>query len=244
MKKKAAIFDIDGTLFDDSHRKHLADAKKWDEYFSAGANDPPNVAVIKELTAQIKAGRAIVLMTGCPERHKKMTVAKLLSAGISFDVLLMRPENNYAKNHDLKASCLAQLKDEYEFSVAFDDMTGSVSMFRSLGIPAHLVKDGKPVFEHGQSPKAGKGTGRKKYAPSIVISFRIPAELAEKEKITSMSVKNMLMQEIKKRHEEPPLCKWNNGAKWGSLGLCDIEPGAYPIFPGDCPCEDFEPFIK
>lgn len=245
MKKKAAIFDIDGTLFDDSHRKHLAEAHQWPEYFAAGADDVPNFNVINELQSQQAAGHEIVLMTGCPEQHRAMTVLKLEKAGIRFEVLLMRPENNYAKNHDLKAGWLAQLA-EYEFTAAFDDMTGSISMFKSAGIPAYLVKDGVPAFEHGKAPKAGKGVGRKlgqrKQPESVVISFRLSKALALEHKITNTTAKKIVMSEIAKRTAPAVLCKHNNLAKHGELGICDAEPNGYPLLPGDCPCDDFEPF--
>ena len=141
MKKKAVIFDIDGTLFDDSHRKNLVEAGKWSEYFAAGANDTPHKAIIAELKAQQKAGRAIVLMTGCPEKHRQITEEKLARNGVVVDVLLMRPDNSFVKNHDLKASWITEMS-HYDFIAAFDDRPGSVAAFKKLGIDAFLVKDG------------------------------------------------------------------------------------------------------
>ncbi len=141
MRKKAVIFDIDGTLFDDSHRKHLVEAGKWAEYFAAGANDTPHMKIIAELKAQRNAGRAIVLMTGCPEQHRKITEAKLARAGVVVDALLMRPDNSFVKNHDLKAAWLNEMSC-YDFIAAFDDMPGSVAAFKTFGINAHLVKNG------------------------------------------------------------------------------------------------------
>ncbi len=35
------------------------------------------------------------------------------------------------------------------------------------------------------------------------------------------------------------ICLWNNQADGGGLGLCNLEPDAYPLLPGDCPCDDF-----
>ena len=34
-------------------------------------------------------------------------------------------------------------------------------------------------------------------------------------------------------------CLWNNLVDDGHLGLCDAMPDAYPLLPGDCPCEEF-----
>ena len=141
MAKKAVIFDIDGTLFDDSHRKPLVEAGKWAEYFAAGENDTPHKEIIAELKAQKKAGRAIVLMTGCPEKHRQITEAKLFRAGVVVDALLMRPDNSFVKNHELKAGWLAEMPC-YDFIAAFDDMQGSVAAFKEFGIDAFLVKDG------------------------------------------------------------------------------------------------------
>lgn len=41
--------------------------------------------------------------------------------------------------------------------------------------------------------------------------------------------------------EKTTNCVWNNLSDKNELGLCDAEPGAYPILPGDCPCINYEP---
>lgn len=75
---------------------------------------------------------------------------------------------NYTKNHslnqnsepsrcfdrarDLKGRWLSEMAGTHEFVVAYDDEYGNVAEFAEAGIPAYLVKDGKPAYKHGQAP--------------------------------------------------------------------------------------------
>ncbi len=220
--------------------KPLVEARQWAEYFAAGADDPVNPAVLAELQAQQRAGRAIVLMTGCPEQHRTMTLDKLRRAGIEFAMLLMRPESNFAKNHDLKSAWLSQLAADYEFMAAFDDMPQSVSLFAGAGIPAFLVKDCVPVFEHGTRPKVGLGVGRKaRVEKTKPIPVRFPLSDIEKYTINSDWLHRAARLYMAQLDAQSPMCQWNNLARENRLGLCVAEPEAYPILSGDCPCDDF-----
>jgi hypothetical protein len=43
------VFDLDGTLADCTHRRHLADAGDWDGFFAACVDDVPIAPVIELL---------------------------------------------------------------------------------------------------------------------------------------------------------------------------------------------------
>ncbi|MFR9787531.1 hypothetical protein ACL07V_02450 [Streptomyces sp. MB22_4] len=69
-----AVFDLDNTLADTSHRQHYLRArpKDWDGFFAAAPADPPlaeGVALARESARDCE----IVYLTGRPERYRRDT---------------------------------------------------------------------------------------------------------------------------------------------------------------------------
>lgn len=245
MKKKAAIFDHDGTLSDPSPRLHFLEGsdKDWASFFDSASQDEPNHAVLKELEAHRAAGHAVVVMTGLPETYMEQRLGWYKRHGVKVDRILMRPEKNFEKAFNLKARWLHELQDEYEFVAAYDDEPGNLDAFKSAGIPCFLVKDGKPQFQHGKAPKAGKGVGRKPRDPSAVVSVRWPKSYIEANNITSRWVKFLVEKEVKRLQQADDAalkCAHNTGRFHREIGLCSMD-GYVAIIPGTCPCGDFEP---
>ena len=63
------IFDLDGTLALDDHRKHfiLGEKKDWHSYFDACGLDEPNMPIIDTLKALYLNGHSIEIWTGRSE---------------------------------------------------------------------------------------------------------------------------------------------------------------------------------
>ena len=244
MAKQAAIFDIDGTLSDSTHREHFlrGESKDWAAFFEAGEHDDPNALIVEELKACIRSGREIVLMTGRPEKYRTMTLNWLENHGIAYHALLMRPDRCFDKSRDLKGRWLSEMAETHEFVVAYDDEHSNVAEFAEAGIPAYLVKDGKPVYKHGQAPKAGKSTGRKpREEKTKPVPVRLPLSTIDKYKIDGAWLKQAVEMRIAAIDAAAmPMCKHNNLAHAGKYGVCNVMPESYPIIPGDCPCDDFE----
>lgn len=138
MKIKAAIFDLDNTLSNAHWRSHLAEAKKWDDFFNMCEGDTLNIEINELLKQHQKKGHQIHFLTGRKESTRGKTVAWLENHHISYDLLLMRPDGSFIKDFELKQQMLDLSK--YEYIHAYDDSETNVSMFIANGISSTLVK--------------------------------------------------------------------------------------------------------
>lgn len=106
------VVDLDGTLSDSAHRDHLAVAKEWDEFHSKLVEDEPHwdvadlLSVISDSFHPVCTNLQIVALTGRNERYRIATEQWMLKHSIKVDHLLMRPDHNWASDHDLKPQML------------------------------------------------------------------------------------------------------------------------------------------
>jgi len=100
---KVAIFDIDGTLSDSSHRLHFIQQKpqNWAAFFDAMSDDKPIPSVVELLRAVYRRFR-VVLITGRPTSHLQATVAWLRIHNVPFDSLYMREAEDHRADSVVK----------------------------------------------------------------------------------------------------------------------------------------------
>lgn len=148
MKEKAVIFDIDGTLADTEHRSYLAQAKKWDEFFSRMTQDKPKYEVVEILNHyywDTQVDYKILLVTGRGEEHREKTVNWLQEYGImpKVECLYMRPVKDFRKDFIIKAEIYKNyIEPKYNVRAVFEDRTSVVNMWRELGLTCLQVAPG------------------------------------------------------------------------------------------------------
>lgn len=155
-----AVFDIDGTLLDESHRAHLREGKNpdWVTYFKACVNDTP-IQKIVDLTKEYKAmGYEVWLMTGRSEIVKNETLKSLKDAGVEYDHLKMRGENNQMKDFALKAIWMDKYIGLQRIKVVFDDRDPVIASLRKKGLNVIDVKEleKQPLIENDGIPSSLK----------------------------------------------------------------------------------------
>ena len=159
------VFDLDGTLADDTHRQHhltQGDTKDWDQYFDACHGDKPILQMTALLRALGMAGHTVEIWSGRPEPLRDKTVAWLESWGFNMKerldpwrldpphlppciitLLKLRPKDDYRPNEILKQEWLEQARaEERAPRLAFDDNKDVIDMFRKHGIPCCQVVPG------------------------------------------------------------------------------------------------------
>ncbi len=145
--KSAVIVDIDGTLADVEHRRHFVsgDKKDFDAFYEAMGEDTPVTPVIQLVRMYRRDGYSILLCTGRPERYRGVTEKWLISAGVNFDWLHMRPKDQeYTPDHQIKLAMLERLRtDGYDPQVAIDDRDQVVQMWREEGLVALQCAEGE-----------------------------------------------------------------------------------------------------
>jgi phosphoglycolate phosphatase-like HAD superfamily hydrolase len=142
---KCFIFDLDGTLADDSHRWHYVERTgDWDAYYAACSADGPIEHVLAVARALERVGFAICIVTGRSETIRDQTVAWLIAQDVLFNELIMRKNGDRRKNSELKVAALHDLRAKgYEPLMVFEDLPAAVAAWRAAGLPCAQVADPK-----------------------------------------------------------------------------------------------------
>jgi len=92
----AIISDIDETLLDNREQFQNHDKFVWDEFetWIRQARSPLLKETAEFLSWARKNGFAVFLVTGRPERDRLYTIENLVSHGVSYDGLYLRPERS------------------------------------------------------------------------------------------------------------------------------------------------------
>lgn len=140
-KTKAIIVDLDGTLCDCSHRRHLAEQRDWKGFYEALVDDPVNehVRVTVEALAE---SYTVLLVSGRPLDYAYHTIVWLDESAICYDELHMRKSGDSRDDTIVKREILTELRKKYDIVMAFDDRDRVVKMWRDEGIPCFQVAEG------------------------------------------------------------------------------------------------------
>jgi len=145
---KKIIFDVDGTLMDIEHRRHLVNDgnNDWEAFQDPEvmANDIPNLPVVAMAHAlQVQDGVEIVVCSARNERHRKVTTQQLVDAGIDFKHLFLREDDDFRSDEIFKQDVLdALIAQDWKPDLVFDDRNRVVEMWRKNGIPCFQVAEG------------------------------------------------------------------------------------------------------
>jgi hypothetical protein len=151
---KCIIVDIDGTLANIDHRKHLLptlrengdyepSGRSWDAFHAAAVDDAPYPEIVTLVNAMSCAGYQIILCTGRGEETREHTNCWLLSQGVFFDRLVMRPYKDHRKDDVLKSEMLDGLLAEgLEPLFVIEDRARVVAMWRARGLRCLQVCEG------------------------------------------------------------------------------------------------------
>lgn len=135
---KTAIFDIDGTLANNSHRQYLVrrNTPAWDEFFLKMGHDTPNQPIICLYQSIKQSGHfSCILVSGRPNTYRERTEEWLEKYGIEFDHLYMREIGDKRPDVKVKKEILdALLAKGHEICFVVDDRNDIVRMWRENGI--------------------------------------------------------------------------------------------------------------
>lgn len=131
-----AVFDLDGTLADVTHRVHHVERrpKDWDAFFAAAVDDPP-LAVGLAMVREAETDCEIAYLTGRPERCRQDTLDWLSRHDLPEGELVMRPERERRPARLTKPGMLARLAEGRTVAVVVDDDDAAVKAYRDAGWP-------------------------------------------------------------------------------------------------------------
>ena len=147
MKLDKLIFDVDGTLMDIEHRRHLVSDgnNDWKTFLDPEVmkGDTPNTIVVEIAQNLRDAGAEIVVVSARNERHREVTEQQLRDACIEFSHLFLRADEDFRSDDEFKKDVLdALIEADWKPDLVFDDRDRVVDMWRANGIPCFQVAKG------------------------------------------------------------------------------------------------------
>ena len=148
---KIIVFDLDGTIANLDHRRHLVDPthpafpgkKDWDEFARRCIYDTSFEAVIRILNHLWDDSPWYVqIWTGRFEKYRKDTMEWLAHNHVMYDALRMRPDGDYTPDHELKEQWLFEVGGAENILCTFDDRQRVVDMWRRNGVQCFQTADG------------------------------------------------------------------------------------------------------
>lgn len=145
--KGIVIFDLDGTLADNTHRQHvlltrtsLVDPKtaNWKAFYKACPNDKPIEEAIEICNVLYSRGYKVVIITGRGEVAFKETIDWLKKYDVNYHELHMRGKLDYRTSDEYKESVLEKFPIDY-IKMVFDDSEKDIEMYKEHGIKTFLV---------------------------------------------------------------------------------------------------------
>lgn len=142
-RRKAYIFDIDGTLSNAEHRMHhiKQEPRDWRAFFAEVGGDTPHQHIV-DLCKTLATKHDIVFVSGRSDECRFETVNWLRAQGLD-GALYMRKAGDHTDDNHLKILLLTQIvEDGYDPIMAFDDRDRVVAAWRAAGIPCAQVAPG------------------------------------------------------------------------------------------------------
>lgn len=135
---KIVLFDVDGTLANIDHRRHILeeDPHNWKDFFAVMGDDVPNQEIVDLYKLLWSSDQyECVIVSGRPEQYRHLTEQWFIWNNIPFDRLIMRMEKDQRPDHVIKEEIFNALCEEGK-TIAFvvDDRQSVVDMWRRNGL--------------------------------------------------------------------------------------------------------------
>ena len=137
---KLIVFDLEGTLTNDSHREHLRLAGEYDAYHSLMHLDKPNEDMKNVFKLQSKS-KKIIILTGKERKHLRSASKWLINNGfIGNYQLFMRPDGDKRSSPKFKLDVLMEMRRNGEdVECVYEDRIDVVETLNRHGFNTVLV---------------------------------------------------------------------------------------------------------
>lgn len=145
MNNRVIVFDIDGTLANIHHRRHLVETKPkdWKAFNDGMVHDDSHDDVVDLLLLFYANGYKIVLCSGRDSDYREVTEKWLKDQEIPYDDLYMRASKDRRGDDIIKVELLEEIRKEWgEPWLWFDDRNRVVDAVRAAGVRVMQVAPG------------------------------------------------------------------------------------------------------
>lgn len=145
------VFDIDGTIANNEHRKHLLPqndlhlTSSWSDYNRACSGDSPIIQLINMINNLAELSE-VYIMTSRSDEVEWRTLEWLQDNDVEYDVIYMRSRFDNRKDYIIKEMWLNDLCDGDKTSVIiFEDNPNVIKHLRSCGYTVMSVCEYKEL---------------------------------------------------------------------------------------------------
>jgi phosphoglycolate phosphatase-like HAD superfamily hydrolase len=137
------LVDLDHTVSNAFWRDSMIGTVSWDEYHEQSKNDKPFKKVVRLINSLAAMDYYIIAVTGRTEKHRAITIDWLLKNQVHIDEVLMRPDNIFLKNADMKIKLIEDRFHGYYKDIHFliDDNEDTILAFSNLGITTLHIRN-------------------------------------------------------------------------------------------------------
>lgn len=143
-RTKAVIFDVDGTIANNDHRRAWVQTKpkNWKAYNATMSEDRPIENIIN-LANILHAHYNIIIVTARSDDHEDTTRNWLQRHNVKHDFIYFRKDKDYRDDSIVKSEILdIILEHGHEPVMVFDDRNKVVNMWRERGLQCLQVAPG------------------------------------------------------------------------------------------------------
>ena len=148
-ERKTIIFDVDGTIADVEHRRHLVNGDKgfkpdWDAFRKATEDDTPVQWVCDIAKRYIAQGDDVAFFSARNESEREITEKQISQwIGDGHKGVFLRPNGDYTPDDEFKSALADKFIDMGgKIDLIFDDRQKVVDMWRDKGFTVVQVADG------------------------------------------------------------------------------------------------------
>lgn len=129
------VFDLDGTLYNESHRAEYREKLDWETYFSLCDKDTLIESVANILRDYAKKGYEIWIASGRSEPIcLEKTIACLQRDQLPFHGIKLRGQDNFVPDYALKPAWMAKYIGLDRIEAVYDDTDAVIEGFRKKGL--------------------------------------------------------------------------------------------------------------
>jgi hypothetical protein len=137
------LIDIDHTISNAFWRDSIIGAVPWDEYHKESDHDKPFWNVVQLINSLWYAGHTMIAITGRNEKFRQLTNLWFIEYDVNIDEILMRPDDVFLKNAEMKVKLIEERfdKDYKEIGFLIDDNEETILAFFKLGITTLQIRN-------------------------------------------------------------------------------------------------------